>query len=110
MTSGSDAENKAHEMTKAEIDEEKEKRSRHHHEQDHARGNACLFPRRPGDLAHLLADLPQKFYRTADCHDVPLETPYIASGDAEGKSVVAMAGVEGLEPPTPGFGDRCSTN
>jgi len=21
-----------------------------------------------------------------------------------------VAGVEGLEPPTPGFGDRCSTN
>src|SRR3954449_6983892 len=25
-------------------------------------------------------------------------------------SLITLAGVEGLEPPTPGFGDRCSTN
>jgi hypothetical protein len=29
---------------------------------------------------------------------------------ASGKPPSAMAGEEGLEPPTPGFGDRCSTN
>src|SRR3954452_10928558 len=31
-------------------------------------------------------------------------------GYREGQGVLRWAGHEGLEPPTPGFGDRCSTN
>src|SRR6185437_6597423 len=36
-----------------------------------ARGDHGLLARRPGDATHLLADLPQKFYRTGYCHDIP---------------------------------------
>jgi hypothetical protein len=36
--------------------------------------------------------------------------PYIAPVAVKFQSFSKVAGVEGLEPPTPGFGDRCSTS
>lgn len=35
---------------------------------------------------------------------------FLAAMHAATASLYASAGVEGLEPPTLGFGDRCSTN
>ena len=35
-------------------------------------------------------------------------TDQIQSGARSLKLLIFLAGVEGLEPPTPGFGDRCS--
>src|SRR5581483_5945732 len=59
-------------MAQAQVDEEKEDRRRDYHEEDHGGRDHRFLARRPGDPAHLLADLPQKLYRTADCHDVPV--------------------------------------
>src|SRR6185312_10751709 len=67
-------EHEAHEMAQAEIDQEEEDRRRDDHGKDHGRGDSRLPAGGPSDAAHLLADLPQKFYRSGSCHDVPLET------------------------------------
>src|SRR6185437_2882788 len=67
-------EHEAHEVAQAEIDQEEEDRRRDDHGKDHGRGDGRLLAGGPSDAAHLLADLPQKFYRSGSCHDVPLET------------------------------------
>jgi hypothetical protein len=61
-------------MAEAHIDQEEEDRRRENHEKDHGRGDGRLLAGGPSDSAYLLADLPQKFYRSGSCHDVPLET------------------------------------
>ena len=61
------------------VDEEKEHRGHDHHGENHGGGDASLLARRPGDFAHFLADLPQKFQRGDLAMTMPLgRLPYIA--------------------------------
>src|SRR5262245_47932044 len=87
----------------------------HHHEHQ-GRGDEGLTPARPRDLLRLDAHLLQEFKRTDLRH-----TAYLPPSRACGcnslrflnfaeRSGLRLAGVEGLEPPTPGFGDRCSSH
>ena len=83
-----------------------------HHDEHHDRGELRLLPRRPCHLGRLAADLREKL-NGFDCA-VP------ASGSRPSMSLqpcvhcasqfIQLAGVEGLEPPAYGFGDRRSTN
>jgi hypothetical protein len=66
----------------------------------------CCRPKPPGLLrcaACNAFDVNRKFLDSAERHlgGEPRQFP---------SNTAIMAGVEGLEPPTPGFGDRCSTN
>src|SRR5689334_18189204 len=75
------------------IDDEEETGGKGNHDHHHHGRDERLPPRRPGDLVCLLPHLLKEFKRTCSRHYRTL-----------------MAGAEGLEPPTCGFGDRRSTN
>src|SRR2546426_6665079 len=73
------------------------------HDDDDGRSDH-LVPARPGHLLHLAIGVADEFPR----YDPPVLRSCCQSVLFHGSSVVA--GQEGLEPPTCGFGDRCSTN
>src|SRR3954466_7511312 len=53
------------------------------------------------------------FARTANCESMIanlISNQRLAIGIQQFLNPVKLAGQEGIEPPTPGFGDRCSTN
>src|ERR1700749_4319431 len=121
MVSASDTEDELHAAREHLVDEKKEHRRNDHHGKDHGGRNGCLLARRPGHTTDFLSALPQKFERRGFCHHKPLEgglysSPariLLAPAPRFGCGIElaqGLAGVEGLEPPTPGFGDRCSTN
>ena len=61
-------------------------------------GSDGFLPCRPGHLPHLGLDV----FKKKSCFIDHAQTPQVSVGKN-------MAGQEGFEPPTPGFGDRCST-
>src|SRR6185437_3307348 len=91
------------------------RRNRDHHEH-HSGGDRGFAARRPGHLAPFLAHFLQEaegtdplaahLCRRLIAHPCSLlsTTHYLYVRP------VRLAGVEGLEPPTPGFGDRCSSH
>src|ERR1700722_4267457 len=84
------------------IDDKEKPGGDEHHDEHHAGRHHGLLAARPGDARGLLADLLGKFGDVQFGH-----TDYSNSQSLFRRM---MAGVEGLEPPTPGFGDRCSTS
>src|SRR5436190_3301221 len=74
------------------IDDEEEYTCERHHDHHHDGSDQGFAARRPSDLVGLLAHLLNELKWICSCHFQPL------------------AGAEGLEPPTCGFGDRRSTN
>ena len=93
--------------------------------QDHDdRRRVDLFLRRPGDALQLVADLAEEQARALEaaagrfparvssvvvssCHrSIRFRLLPISLDPRSAK----LAGQEGIEPPTPGFGDRCSAN
>src|SRR5579859_57132 len=91
-----EAEEPAHAVRHDLVDHEEKASGNEHHQKHHRRGNHGLLAARPGDARGLLANLLNKLSDTQFRHSRALSD--------------SMAGVEGLEPPTPGFGDRCSTS
>src|SRR3984957_8177875 len=114
--SAADAEEESDDKTHDLIRDEKEYRSDGDHDEYHGGGNGSLAPRRPRDLlgfrAHLLQELERVDFRHDSCRCLQRRGPqpfiYYVSGPLQTRS--SLAGVEGLEPPTPGFGDRCSSH
>src|SRR5512132_1615416 len=109
--SPADAENEGHDHTHEEVGHHEECGGDEHHHEHHERGDESLTPARPRDLLRLDAHLLQEFKRT-DLHHTAYLPPSRACGSnslrflnfAE-RSGLRLAGVEGLEPTTPGFGD-----
>ena len=99
------------------IRDQKEYRRDSDHHEHHSRRDRGLAARRPGHLAPFLAH----FLQEAEGAD-PLASHLCRRLIAHPCSLliylthylylcpVRLAGVEGLEPPTPGFGDRCSSH
>src|SRR5215472_1601097 len=93
-----------------------------HHREYHRGGDDGFLAARPGDTRHLLADLLEKLDWTrlrhiliapGNCFRLKSTAPAgygPSSASVLGCLLREVAGVEGLEPPTPGFGDRCSTS
>src|SRR5262249_18511916 len=113
--SPANAENESNEHAHDLISQQKENGGDGYHDEDHCRGDGSFPPRRPRDLLRLDAHLLQELERTDLCHVVDLR-PCRAGGRnllrfrLVGRAGLRLAGVEGLEPPTPGFGDRCSSH
>src|SRR5690348_13956639 len=83
MVSAPEPQHEAHAHRDDLIDDEKEQRDRDHHGENHRGRDGRLLACRPGDAAHFLADLPQKFQRGDACHNkCRWEVPYITSGPA----------------------------
>src|SRR5215831_7554578 len=118
--STADAENEGYEHTHDLVGHEEEYGGDGHHDEYHGSGNGGLAPARPRDLLRLGAHLLQEFKRTDLRHIAYLIAslpPSRACGrnplrcrDFGDRAGLPLAGVEGLEPPTPGFGDRCSSH
>src|SRR5690606_18338611 len=96
-----------------------------HHERDEPDDHRCVVPhlgaRRSDDLAQLVDDLADEEHEPSDRALLPLAgIPFAGvaltrthvghSSHRFGRADKDYAGQEGLEPPTAGFGDRCSTN
>src|SRR5215813_7243816 len=115
--SPADAENKGHEEAHELIGHEKEDGSDCDHHEDHGGGDRGLASAGPRDLLRLRAHFLQEFKRT-DLRHMPYLPPSRACGRNPlrfldyrwPRRTLRLAGVEGLEPPTPGFGDRCSSH
>ena len=84
------------------IDDEEENRGKANRDQDDGRRGQGVLSGRPGHLLELGLNFPQKLFHTfktrsdIELHDDP---PSLRE---------KLAGQEGFEPPTPGFGVRCS--
>src|SRR5580700_8626990 len=91
-----EAEDPAHAVRHDLVDHKEKPSSNEYHQKHHRRRDQGLLAARPGDARCLLANLLNKLCDTQSRHSRALPD--------------SMAGVEGLEPPTPGFGDRCSTS
>ena len=103
-------EDQPHSPAKHLIREEKERRRENRHNEDHNRGDDRLVPGRPGDFRSLSPHLLNEFEWVRFCHGEILKRTLYEPAPSTGLSAKSpMAGVEGLEPPTPGFGDRCSS-
>ena len=96
-----DTQDQADARSQHKVGSEEEERRRERHQQDHGRGDDRLPSRRPRDLGDLGPDLLQKLEWIRPRHLMSLA--------ALPPSAPSVAGVEGLEHPTPGFGDRCSS-
>src|SRR6185437_1072788 len=92
------------------IREQEENRSDRHHHEYHGGCDHGLLARRPGDLAGLLAHFLQETERADPRLTSHFCRRLIAHLFTLSPAVSRLAGVAGLEPATPGFGDRCSTN
>src|SRR5262249_47991825 len=100
-------------------DKEENGRDRDHNEH-HAGGDRGFAARRPGHLAPFLAHFLQEaegadplashFCRRLIAHPYSLSIQLNTLSMCPVRRVRTLAGVEGLEPPTPGFGDRCSSH
>src|SRR5438552_3025165 len=102
--------------------EEEDGRDRDHHEH-HCGGDHRLAPRGPRDLLGLVAHLLHELEEVGSHSDYGRRTgavvPELRSSPCTREFIFCplssvlcplfLAGVEGLEPPTPGFGDRCSS-
>src|SRR5215471_9089158 len=118
--STADAEDEGYEHTHELVGHQEEYGGDSHHYEYHGSGDGGLAPARPGDLRRLGAYLLQEFKRTDLRHIAYLIVslpPSRACGhnplrcrDFGDRAGLRLAGVEGLEPPTPGFGDRCSSH
>ena len=97
------------------VDAEEEDGEQRRHDHDHHRRHQSLPPRRPDDLGRFGPDLPQELAWIDPRH--VLASPFLT--DLYRKCLRSMrrrlrarrtkvAGVEGFEPTTLGFGDRCS--
>src|SRR4051812_41747623 len=94
------------------------------HDHDHDRALDGLLPARPHDLRRFRANLVEKRLGADLRHFPHLRKHAERSGFpgpestkrktwslyAPGLKAAGLAGVEGLEPPALGFGDRCSTS
>src|SRR5215467_12931436 len=112
-STAADAENERHDETHDLVrQQEEDRRDRDHHE-DHRGGDGGLAPGRPGDLLGLGAHLLQELERTDLRHSLPAAPLVTRHNPLKfrllSRAGLRLAGVEGLEPPTPGFGDRCSS-
>src|SRR5262249_20540669 len=114
--STADAENEGYEHTHDLVGHQEEYGGDGHHHEYHGSGDGGLAPARPRDLLRLGAHLLQEFKRTDLRHRAYLP-PFSGRGrnplrclDFGDRAGLRLAGVEGLEPPTPGFGDRCSSH
>src|SRR5262245_30387494 len=76
---------------------------------DHDDGRVTQFvARRPADLRGLHLNFLQEFARPRQHPIAPVSFPPRRAGLRLARAR-RMAGLEGFEPPTPGFGDRCSS-
>ena len=97
----------------------------HRHQDDHDRRGVHFLLRRPRHALQLVAHFAQKQPRALEapagrlpdvssvvvCSAIPnLAQPQPWSLTSSPYSIPVLAGQEGIEPPTPGFGDRCSAN
>ena len=87
------------------IDAEEKYRGHEYHQEYHRGGDNGFLARGPGDLVGLLSHLPKELKRTDSRHSRLHST----DRPEPGSPIATLAGVEGLEPATPGFGDRCSS-
>src|SRR5581483_7013108 len=115
--SSTNAEHERHQNTHDLVRDEKDDRGDRHHDEDHGRGDGGLAPGRPSHLLPLGTDLLHEFEWTDLCHDSCRSSwrpqpasSYLAISHSAASLAAVLAGVEGLEPPTPGFGDRCSSH
>src|SRR4030088_1661444 len=129
ISTASNPEHEGHENPDHLIGEKKEDAREARHDEHHDGGDHGLAPGRPGDLLGLGADLLQELERTDPCHGDPVPRTCARTARNAGsarksrriytlnfrkspspglKASSSLAGVEGLEPPTPGFGERCS--
>ena len=98
------------------IDQEKEQRRQNNHHEHHAGRNQCFPPRRPYDFRRFLAHLLEKLKWVSFGHPLnhftgsPLAARYKIPSSQVLKIISNLAGAEGFEPSTCGFGDRRSTN
>jgi hypothetical protein len=92
-----DAKKPLNATVKHRVDGKEEDRGNGHHDEDHDGRDHGLAAAWPGHLCSLLTDLLEKLERIGLGHLVVLLPK-------------KMAGAEGLEPSTCGFGDRRSTN
>src|SRR4051812_8621824 len=110
--SGSETEDEAHAVREYLVDDEEEDRGDEHHHEDHGRGDARLLAGRPGHARHFLPDLTIELCGGRFGHDRVRKLPSMTRRRRipDRAHFTRVAGVEGIEPPTPGFGDRCSTS
>src|SRR5262249_37003374 len=114
--STADAENEGHEHTHDLVGHQEEYGGDGHHYEYHGSGDGGLAPTRPRDLLRLGAHLLQELERSDLRHRASLRLSGGAAHnplrclDFADRAGLRRAGVEGLEPPTPGFGDRCSSH
>src|SRR5690606_11594745 len=112
LTSATDAQHERDPVAQDLIGQKKENRGEGHHYENHDGGDDGFAPRGPRHLGgfgpHLLYELKRIGFRH-DLYQSPLELAKAVPETAPDPPP-ALAGVEGLEPPTPGFGDRCSTS
>src|SRR6476646_11692858 len=109
------------------VSQKEERRRQRHHDQHHDRGDPDLFPGRPRDLRSLLTHLLNKLQGVLHTQPAILTVTRAggptravlacairrwraATASASERGSQQLAGAEGLEPPTFGFGDRRSTN
>src|SRR5262249_42821273 len=78
------------------VDDPDEERDHEHGDEHHGGIGLQLLAIEPGHLGELDPDFLDEFPK-------PLHPGHPPT------SFIVMAGVEGFEPPTPGFGDRCSS-
>ena len=110
----SNTKNERNAQTQQLIGDKKEDRRQRRHDEDHDGRHHGLAARRPGHLGglrtHLLYEL--EWIRLRHLLQSIRFRPLVAGplAASPGLRPAEVAGVEGLEPPTPGFGDRCSTS
>src|SRR5262249_19092032 len=114
--STADAENEGHEHTHDLVGHQEKYGGDGHHYEYHGSGDGGLAPTRPRDLLRLGAHLLQELERTDLRHRAYLPPSGGAAHnpwrclDFAARAGLRLAGVEGLDPPTPVFGDRCSSH
>ena len=116
------AEDPLHDAVDAVVEHEQIQAEEDRHQDDDHRRRVDFLLRRPGDALQLVAHLAQEQAHPLErgrrpppsrlssvvvvSHPTTLHRPAIDSRSA----IADLAGQEGIEPPTPGFGDRCSAN
>src|SRR5579863_2899021 len=122
-TLGADPQKESHAQPHDLVRRQEENRSQRHHHKHHDGRDDGLAPAWPSDLLGFRPHLLQELERVELRHDLcrhlkrrrgrsPIYsmTPERCSPPKLVLLGPVLAGVEGLEPPTPGFGDRCSSH
>src|SRR4029453_13986822 len=98
-----------HQVVQPDVENEKIQAEKQRRQNDDHRRRIDLLLRRPRHTFQLVTNLAEKKPRTSEAANARFLDGVKLVGHGPWPLLLAkLAGQEGIEPPTPGFGDRCS--